>query len=128
MRLRDGSDVPVDVPAAARYLKLAADQGHRRAQFFYPLALRDGCGISANLEESKRYFDLAAAQGMKHNPEEWEFFDYWLPVHVRVLDHFKIQGHPSTLVEEILPKAIDLYREGETPRTMESGEANMIAG
>jgi TPR repeat protein len=60
--LRDGLGVPIDLPGAARYFKLAADQNHADAQFNYAICLRDGMGVLINLGASAKYFKLAADQ------------------------------------------------------------------
>jgi TPR repeat protein len=43
--LRDGSGVPIDLPRAAHYFKLAADQGNASAQNDCRIALRGGVGV-----------------------------------------------------------------------------------
>jgi len=49
---------------AAHYYKLAADQGHRLAQFHTGLCFATGMGVAVCLGEARRYFSLAASQGM----------------------------------------------------------------
>ena len=51
------------VRLAARYFKLAADQGHAPAQFRYGLCLKEGEGVPRDLDEAARYFKLSADQG-----------------------------------------------------------------
>ena len=45
-------------------MRLAADQGHSKAQYEYGGYLRSGYGVNVNPVESARYLKLAADQGV----------------------------------------------------------------
>ena len=51
------------VRLAARYFKLAADQGHAPAQFQYGLCLKEGEGVPCDLSAAARYFMMVIEQG-----------------------------------------------------------------
>ena len=46
------------------YYKLAADNGHGEAQFYYAECLRKGEFVAQDLEESARYYKLSADNGV----------------------------------------------------------------
>jgi TPR repeat protein len=48
---------------AAKYFRLAADQGDFDAMFAYAVCLAKGLGVSQNVTEAARYFRLAAGGG-----------------------------------------------------------------
>lgn len=52
-----------DLKKAARYYKLAADQGHDKAQFTLGRYYEDGNGVKKNLTDAFKYYKLAADQG-----------------------------------------------------------------
>ena len=63
-RFSKGSEcVEKDVCKAARYFKMAADQGHADAQCDYGSCLVDGEGVEKDVCEAARYFKMAADQG-----------------------------------------------------------------
>jgi TPR repeat protein len=55
--------VSINLPEAAKYYKLAADQGNSEGQRSYGLCLENGIGVSKNLPEAAKYFKLSADQG-----------------------------------------------------------------
>jgi hypothetical protein len=65
MYLHDGECVSKDLSEAARYFKMAADQGLSYAKFSYGFCLHTGEGVSKNLSEAAQYFRMAADQAMK---------------------------------------------------------------
>ena len=52
-----------DLKKAARYYKLAADQGYDKAQFTLGRYYEDGKGVEKNLTDAVKYYKLAADQG-----------------------------------------------------------------
>lgn len=54
-----------DYKEAARWYKLAADQGHAEAQFNLALMYTNGQGVEQNDQEAFRLFRLAAEQGQR---------------------------------------------------------------
>jgi len=48
---------------AAEYYRMAADQGHARAQCYLGVCFRDGDGEAQDDAEAVRFFKLAADQG-----------------------------------------------------------------
>ena len=63
-----GSRLYVDIGVglnreAARYFKMAADQGYAKAQFGYGCMLFNGRGVPCDCREAARYFKMAADQG-----------------------------------------------------------------
>lgn len=55
--------VKPDPATAAKYFKLAADQGHPVAQMNLGMLYRDGTGVSQDLNEAERLLKLAAKSG-----------------------------------------------------------------
>jgi TPR repeat protein len=55
---RDGN-----MPGAAKYFKLAANQGFVTGHYTYDVCLLNGYGVSINRREASEYFKLAADQG-----------------------------------------------------------------
>lgn len=53
----------IDLAEAARYYKLAADQGDAYGQNDVAQCYASGKGVAIDLAEAKRYYELAAAQG-----------------------------------------------------------------
>jgi TPR repeat protein len=60
--LRFGEGVNLDLVTSAKYSKLAADQNHIKAQFFYACCLRLGEGVPIDLVLSAEYCKLAVDQ------------------------------------------------------------------
>jgi hypothetical protein len=63
LRLAEGNGIPPNPSLAAHYFKLAADQGHSRAQLHYGIFLSEGRGIPMNHSLAAHYFKLSADQG-----------------------------------------------------------------
>ncbi len=66
-----------DYATAVRLLKLAADQGHARAQFNLGLMYFNGEGVTQNYQEAARLYKLAADQGLANAPYNlgWMYFN-----------------------------------------------------
>ncbi len=64
-RYFDGKEVPRDYAQAAKWYRMAADQGYALAQYTYGLMYEDGIGVRKNPEEAMRWFRMAAANGCK---------------------------------------------------------------
>ena len=58
-----GRGLTKDEKEAARYYKLAADQGHADAQCCLGVSFANGAGVPKNVQEAARYYKLAADQG-----------------------------------------------------------------
>jgi len=56
--------VPQDYSEAARWYKLAAEQGHREAEFNLGLMYAAGDGVTRDDREAARWYRLAAEQGL----------------------------------------------------------------
>ena len=65
---RDGEDLPQDDAEAARWYRLAAEQGHAEAQGNLGVMYASGRGVSQDYGEALRWFRLAADQG--HAPAQ----------------------------------------------------------
>jgi len=76
--LQSGGDgIPQDFAEAARYFRLAADQGNATAQFQLGALLRKGGdGLPQDLAESARFLRLAADQGLACS--QWFLGDAYL--------------------------------------------------
>ena len=61
-RYDNGRGVPQDDAEAARWYRLAADQGHADAQFNLGLGYATGKGVPQDYVESHMWFNLSAAQ------------------------------------------------------------------
>ena len=59
----DGTDVGQDQTEAAKWYRLAAEQGNATAQFNLGLKYELGEGIPKNYTESVKWYRLAAEQG-----------------------------------------------------------------
>lgn len=60
---RNGWGVPQDDSEAARWLRLAAYQGHVEAQYILGYMYEHGQGLSKDLIEAKNWYRMAASQG-----------------------------------------------------------------
>jgi len=58
-----GEGVPEDFAEAARWWRLAAEQGHASAQHNLGLMYRDGQGVPEDIALAYMWFNFAAAQG-----------------------------------------------------------------
>jgi TPR repeat protein len=56
--LLNGVDTKVDLEKGAKYMKMAADQGHSQAAYEYGLCLETGNGVEKNIEEAIRYYKM----------------------------------------------------------------------
>jgi TPR repeat protein len=63
MRYSTGEGMPQDHREAARLFRIAADQGHARAQHELACRYDEGEGVPQNHSEAARYYRLAADQG-----------------------------------------------------------------
>jgi TPR repeat protein len=61
----DGIEVPKDYTLAAKYFKLAADQGYAQAQLKLGLAYHCGDGVPKNHTLAYMWYNIAAANGIK---------------------------------------------------------------
>lgn len=61
---------------AARYFRLAADQGHAKAQFILGTAYRDGDGVQQDFNEAANLFKLSANQNHPESIYELAFCYY----------------------------------------------------
>ena len=61
--LYNGKGGKKDLNEARHYLKLAAENGYRDAQYHYAVMLQNREGGKQDLKESRKYFKLAAEQG-----------------------------------------------------------------
>lgn len=61
--LIEGKGVTVNKEEAARYIKIAADNGHSKAMHKYAIMLEKGESVKINTNESARYYKLAADEG-----------------------------------------------------------------
>ena len=59
----DGTGVPQDFPEAVWLYRVAADQGHAKAQCSLALMYMRGIGVPEDFTEAKRFYQLAADQG-----------------------------------------------------------------
>ena len=59
----DGEGVPEDDVEAARWYRLAAEQGNARAQFSLGVRYGNGEGVPQDYSEAVRWYRLAAEQG-----------------------------------------------------------------
>ena len=58
-----GEDVPQDQAEAARWYRLAAEQGNTDAQLYLGVIHANGRGVLANMERAYMWFSVAAAGG-----------------------------------------------------------------
>jgi len=58
-----GQGVPQNYKEAARWFRLAADQGDAVAQFFLGLSYANGSGVPQDYVQSHMWFNLAGAGG-----------------------------------------------------------------
>lgn len=63
LKARDGDGVVQSYATAARWFRLAADQGHAQAQFELARLLQLGIGVPPDPEEARRYVEQAAKLG-----------------------------------------------------------------
>ena len=63
---RRQSGVPKDAAEAARWFRLAAEQGHADAQFYLAVLYNTGMGVLKDAAEAVRWYRLAAEQGDAH--------------------------------------------------------------
>lgn len=63
--LNHGIGVSVDYKEAARYYKLAADQGNLPGMSNYGVCLEMGCGVPMDKAEALKYYRRAADDGNK---------------------------------------------------------------
>jgi len=61
----NGVAVCQDRAVAARFFRMAGEQGHRHAQSMLGLIYKDGEAVKQDLEEAEKWYRLAAAQGDK---------------------------------------------------------------
>lgn len=54
-----GDGIPENKKEAAKYCKMAADNGHKTAMKMYALMCEKGVGIPVNLDEARRYRNMA---------------------------------------------------------------------
>jgi len=66
IQYKNGLDVLKDEKEAARYYKLAADQGHVNAQYNLGISYENGQGVPKDEKEAAHYYKLAADQGHVH--------------------------------------------------------------
>ena len=59
----EGQGVAQDFQEAAKYFKIAADQGHVDAQYFYGVCLLAGLGVEKDEKTGAEYLQRAASQG-----------------------------------------------------------------
>lgn len=64
MAYRNGQGVPPDDHEAARLLRLAAEQRHPQAQYYFGLMIGQGRGDRQDFREAVRWYQLAARQGV----------------------------------------------------------------
>ena len=62
----NGLGVPENDAEALKWHRLAADQGHAKAQFTLGLIYAEGLGVPKNNVEAAKWFHLAADQGNSH--------------------------------------------------------------
>lgn len=62
LRYYNGRGMAKNFSEAARYYKLAADQGHARSQCSLGVCYENGQGVNADFTEAARYYKLAADQ------------------------------------------------------------------
>jgi TPR repeat protein len=60
----EGQGAPQDLAEAARWYRLAADQGHAKAQYNLACLYGTGQGVPQDHAEEARLLRLAAAQGL----------------------------------------------------------------
>ena len=60
----DGDDTEQDYAAAANWFKMAAEQGHARAQHNLALMYENGEGVPKDYSEAAKWYRLAADQGL----------------------------------------------------------------
>ena len=65
---------PENLSKAARYFKMAADQGHPDAQYHYSGCLSLGFGVKKNPSEAAKYVKLAADQGNVNSQYNYAMF------------------------------------------------------
>ncbi len=53
----------MDLKEGVRWFRVAADQGHARAQCTLGFCYKTGKGVAPDQQESQRWYRLAAAQG-----------------------------------------------------------------
>ncbi len=58
-----GRDVPQDYATAVKYYRIAADQGHAKAQSYLGICYETGKGVPQNYGEALKYYRIAADQG-----------------------------------------------------------------
>ena len=59
----NGQGVPQNYAEAAKWARLAADQGSAIAQYYLGLAYGNGQGVSQDFVQSYMWFDVSAARG-----------------------------------------------------------------
>ena len=60
----DGDSVPQDYVKAANWFRIAAEQGHAKAQHNLALMYENGQGMSQNYAEAAKWYHMAAEQGL----------------------------------------------------------------
>ena len=76
---QQGQSVPQNYQTAVKWYKLAAEQGHAKAQFLLGVMYEQGQGISQNIIYAYMWFNIAASQGNKDAAKNRDFLAKTMP-------------------------------------------------